>query len=180
MTDTIVVGVSARSGSPQALRWAVEEARHRQAHVVAVRAWRPATASTSGTRPPLATYDPTDACAGEQARLVDDVASVLGPDHGVECRLVHGGRRKALVAAARGAVLVVLDAPRRTDLSTSPMFAQRLVYSAPCPVVVMPPAVANEGPTPLARAGRRIGREVVRAAGTAGRPGIRPAPPADR
>ena len=87
---------------------------------------------------------------------------------------------KALVAAPQGAVLVVLDAPRRTDLTTGPMFAQRLVYSAPCPVVVMPPAVANEGPTPLARAGRRIGREVVRAAGTAGRPGILPAPPVDR
>jgi len=143
MTGTIVVGVSGRSRSASALTWAVDEARHRDAAVVAIRAWRPSAPSSSGSRPPLQTYDSESAYAAEQARLEADVAGVLGPDHGVECRLVHGGRRKVLIAAAQGADLLVLDAPRQSDLSVGPRFAHRLVYTAPCPVVIMPPSVSD-------------------------------------
>lgn len=176
----LVVGVS-RSGSAQALRWAADEARRRDARLVAVRAWRPASGpGTSGSHPSLTTYDAAQDEADGRAALERDVAAALGDDPdravpgGVECRLVHGGRRKVLVKAARGAQLLVLDAPRRTDLGVAPMFAHRLVYTAPCPVVVMPPDVAGAGPTPLARAGRHLAENVVRAAATAGRPGIRP------
>lgn len=178
----LVVGVS-RSGSAQALRWAADEARRRDARLVAVRAWRPASGpGSSGSHPSLTTYDAAQDEADARAALERHVDAVLG-DHperehgitaGVECRLVHGGRRKVLVTAARGAELLVLDAPRRTDLSVAPMFAHRLVYTAPCPVVVMPPDVAGTGPTPLARAGRHLAENVARAAATAGRPGVRP------
>ncbi|MEO7059903.1 MAG: universal stress protein [Lapillicoccus sp.] len=143
MRHTIVVGVSGRTGSPGALRWAVEEAGHRGSTVVAVRAWRPSSPMASGARPPLQTYDVDSAHTAEEARLAADVAKVLGPDHSVECRLIHGGRRKVLVAAARAADLLVLDAPRPSDLSVGPMFAHRLVYAAPCPVVIMPPAMTR-------------------------------------
>lgn len=176
----LVVGVS-RSGSTQALRWAADECRHRGARLVAVRAWRPASGpGTSGSHPSLTTYDATQDEADGRAALERDVAAALGDDAaaavpgGLECRLVHGGRRKVLVKAARGAELLVLDAPRRTDLSVGPMFAHRLVYTAPCPVVVMPPDVAGTTPTPLARAGRHLAENVARAAATAGRPGVRP------
>lgn len=181
-TPFLVVGVS-RSGSAQALRWAADEARRREARLVAVRAWRPASGpGTSGSHPSLTTYDAAQDEADARSALQQDVAAALGEDPerehgivaGVECRLVHGGRRKVLVAQARGAELLVIDAPRRTDLSVGPMFAQRLVHTAPCPVVVMPPDVAGAGPTPLARAGRQLAENVVRAAATAGRPGVRP------
>jgi len=171
---TVVVGVSTTSTSPGALTWAVAEAAARGGSVVAVRAWRPVTPTSSGTRPPLQTYDAETAYAGERERLSADVAAVLGPDHQVECRLVEGGRRKVLLKQARDADLLVVDAPRQTELSGGVFFAHRLVYAAPCPVVIMPPSVSGLGPTGLAKAGRKLGEEVVRAAGTAGRPGVRP------
>lgn len=171
----IVVGVSDTSSSAVALRWAAEEAASHGGTVVAVRAWRPPPAPSSASgRPPVTDYEPRQLYAGEQERLTADVTSVLGDGHEVECRLVVGGRRKALISAARNADLLVVDAPRRTDLKTSPFFAQRLIYSAPCPVVVMPPAVAGEGDTAVVRTGKRLGREIVRSAATAGRPGVRP------
>jgi hypothetical protein len=68
----------------------------------------------------------------------------------------------------------VVDAPRQ--LLAGPMFAHRLIYAASCPVVVMPPDVSGEPASALARAAGAIGRQVVNAAGTAGRPGYRRPP----
>lgn len=170
---TVVVGVSATTSSPGALRWAVAEAAARGGSVIAVRAWRPATPMSSGARPPLHTYDADAAYAADQERLMADVAQVLGPDHEVICRLVHGGRRKVLLAQAVGADLLVIDTPRQPDLAGGPLFAHRLLHRAPCPVVVMPPSVSGVGPSALAKAGRTMGSEVIRAAASAGRPGVR-------
>ena len=39
------------------------------------------------------------------------------------------------------------------------MFAQRLVYAAACPVVVMPPSISAEPPGVLARDGRAVSVE---------------------
>jgi hypothetical protein len=75
---------------------------------------------------------------------------------------------------SKEAALLVLDAPRRSDLSTTPLLAHRLVYQAYCPVVIMPPAIAEQPDTPLVSAGKKIAKGVVRSAGTAGRPGLRP------
>lgn len=168
---TVVVGVSPRSSSPTALRWAHEQARGRDGRVVAVRAWRAQTpqATPSGTtaaRVGLA----SDAEHDAMARLLADLTDVLGPDHGVEPRVVRGDRLRALLDAADGADLLVVDAPR--SVSASPLFAQRLVYAATCPVVVMPPRISGEPETGLERATRAAGRAAVRAAGTAGRPGL--------
>ena len=104
-----------------------------------------------------------------QASLKADVAAALGPEHGAELRLVRGSRFKVLVAAAGGADLLVVDAPRQ--LLAGPMFAHRLVYAAACPVVVMPPQISGEPQTWLTRLAAAVGRSVVAAAGTAGRPG---------
>ena len=100
------------------------------------------------------------------ARLAADVGSVLGEGHDVDVRVVRGDRRKALLDAAEGADLLVVDAPR--SLASAPLFAHRLVYAAPCPVVVMPPRISGEPQTGLERAGWAA----VRAAGSAGRPGL--------
>lgn len=136
-TFTVVVGASPTSRSPLALVWAQEEARIRGGRVVAVRAWRPVPPTYTGNRPPMLGEEPASALVQEEARLAEDVDGVLGPAHQVECRLVEGGRRKVLLNAAAGADLVVLDAPRRLQLSGGVFFAHRLVYSAPCPVVIM-------------------------------------------
>jgi|SRR5699024_1903605 len=173
---TVVVGVSPTSKSPTALQWALDQARHHGGRVVAVRAWQlprsapPSTVAqgTSAGRVPTATS------LESQARqlLVEDVEHVLGPDSGVEIRVIRGGRRKSLVKAARGADLLVVDAPRA--LTTGPMFAHRLVYSASCPVVVMPPHISGAPPSWLQRLSVAAGRQTLQSLGSSGRPGLSP------
>jgi nucleotide-binding universal stress UspA family protein len=170
---TIVVGVSASSKSPTALHWAAELAALRGGRVIAVRAWRPTPPQTASHVKPAPINE--NSVATEQAArrtLEADVAEVLGGAHGLEVRLVHGGKRKALITAAQDADLLVVDAPRRLDLTTLPGFAHRLLYAAQCPVVVMPPSVSGARRTPLSRAAGAVGRGVAEAAGRAGRPGL--------
>lgn len=170
---TVVVGVSATSKSPAALQWAAAQVAQNDGRLVAVRAWRaPAPApSTSGA---MAARMPAESDQEQEARaaLEEDVAAVLGAGHRAEVRLVRGGKRKVLLKAARGADLLVVDAPRA--LTGAPLFAQRIVHAATCPVVVMPPRVSGQPPGVVERAGRAVGRAAVRSAGTAGRPGFRP------
>lgn len=175
---TIVVGVSATSKSPTALHWATELAALRGGRVVAVRAWRPTPPqTTSRVTPSPITEDVSAARAQAQADLEADVAEVLGGQHGVEVRLIQGGKRKSLVAAAEQADLLVVDAPRRIDLAL-PGFAQRLVYSVSCPIVVMPPSISGAPRTPVERFAGSVAQHVTEAAGRAGRPGLsHPQPP---
>lgn len=152
---TVIVGVSDSSKSPVALTWAAAQAERFSGRVVAVRA-RPASASGPSTKPTRSrstgpeTRQPT-------AQLRADVAESLGPDHGVDCRVITGGRLKVLLAAAEDADLLVIDAPRAINLLSGPLFANRVVYRAACPVVVMPPGISGEPRTWLARAARGAG-----------------------
>lgn len=169
---TVVVGVSDTSKSPTALRWAAAQAAQNHGRLVAVRSWRvtgPPGTMSGGTAARIT--DERDTARSEQAALESDVADILGPDHTAEVRVVRGGKRKVLLAAAAEADLLVIDAPR--TLTGPPLFAQRIVYAASCPVVVMPPRVSHLT-NPLEQAGRAVGRAAVRSAGLAGRPGYRP------
>jgi len=167
---TVVVGVSGTSRSPTALAWARAQAEQNGGRVVAVRAWRPPVpqATPAGTPASRITRE-TDVEQEAQASLAADVAQALGPDHGAELRLERGGRFRVLAKASRGADLLVIDAPRQ--LLTGPMFAHRLVYTLSCPVVVMPPRISGEPATWFTRVAGALGRGVLAAAGTAGRPG---------
>jgi len=170
---TVVVGVSATSKSPTALAWAEAQARQNAGRVVAVRAWRmPNPQATPAGTPAGRISLPEDVERHARTSLEEDVAASLGADHQAEIRLVRGGRFKVLVEAAAGADLLVLDAPRQ--LLMGPMFAHRLIYAASCPVVVMPPDISGEPASMLTRMAGAVGRSVVTAAGTAGRPGYRP------
>lgn len=170
---TIVVGVSGTSKSPTALHWAAELAAMRGGRVVAVRAWRPTAPQTASRVTPAPVAEDSGASeAAALATLEQDVTEVLGPEHGVEVRLLVGGKRKALLQAAKDADLLVVDAPRRLDLTALPGFAGRLVYAAACPVVVMPPSVSGAPPPPLQRVAGALGRGITEAAGRSGRPGL--------
>lgn len=167
---TVVVGVSATSTSPTALAWAQAQARQNRGRVVAVRAWRmPNPQATPSGTPPGRIPREEEVVRAAQESLAADVAATLGDDHGAELRLVRGGKYSVLVKAAAGADLLVVDAPRQ--LMAGPMFAHRLVYAASCPVVVMPPRISGEPASMLNRVAGALGRSVVAAAGTAGRPG---------
>jgi hypothetical protein len=169
---TVVVGVSATSKSPTALAWTAAQARQNGGRVVAVRAWKvPAPQATPSGTPAGRIAVGSDVEREARESLEADVAAVLGPDHGAEVRLVRGGTYRVLLKAAAEADLLVVDAPRQ--LLVGPMFAHRLIYAAACPVVVMPPEPAD-GASKLSRAAGALGRSVITAAGTAGRPGYRP------
>ena len=174
MADFIVVGVSVRSGSPTALRWAADEARRRRCGVVAVRAWRaPRPPSAPGGHPPAVGRDVDAVFAAGEEKLRADVLAALGADAKVECRLVKGSAGSVLLKESEGAVMLVLDAPRRTDLKANTLLAHRLMYHVSCPVVVMPPALTLPGPSRAARLGKEVGTRIAKAAASAGRPGIR-------
>ncbi len=170
---TVVVGVSPTSKSPTALTWATAQARQNGGRIIAVRAWRmPNPQATPAGTPASRIGREDDVEEAARTSFEADVAATLGPDHGVELRLVRGGKYSVLIKAAAAADLLVVDAPRQ--LMAGPMFAHRLIYAAACPVVVMPPDISGEPPSMLNRMGGALGRSMVTAAGTAGRPGYRP------
>ena len=170
---TVVVGVSATSKSPTALRWGAAQAAHNNGRLIAVRSWRSTSppGTTSGGMAARVT-DERSTQSGEQLALEQDVAEVLGDDHSAEVRVVRGGKRKVLLRAAEEADLLVVDAPR--TFTGAPLFAQRIVYAASCPVVIMPPRVSEQPESAVERASRAVGRAAVKSAGLAGRPGYRP------
>jgi nucleotide-binding universal stress UspA family protein len=148
LTSPIVVGVSRRTGSPDAVRWAAAEAQLRQAPVIAVTAWRgPRPPSAPGGRPPALSPTPVDeAFSSEQQRISDLLAELLGSDlaaMGVEFALRRGSASSVLLAAAVGAQLLVLDSPRSGTFSVlhKSLIAPQVVFKSPCPVVLMPPPV---------------------------------------
>ncbi len=158
---TVVVGVSSTSRSPAALVWAAAQAEANHGRLVAVRVLK---------RAPEADRVPSYAEA--QAALEADVADALGPDHQAECRVLHGGKRKSLLAAARSADLLVIDTARSP--SSSSMLSHRIVSAATCPVVILPPALNSEPESRISQAGRAAGESALRAVGTSGRAGYRP------
>lgn len=145
LTSPIVVGISRRTGSIDALRWAAAEARLRNAHVLAVTAWRgPRTPAAPGGRPPAVSAPPLDeAFASEQQQIRDRLQSAVGDlaELGVHYELRRGSASSVLLAAAVGAQLLVLDSPRAGALSTlaKSLIAPQIIFKAPCPVVLMPP-----------------------------------------
>jgi len=173
----VVVGVSGRTGSPAALRWAVEEAASHGGRVRAVLAWRPPRApGVSGGRPPaVPSTDVDDPQAAAQERVLSAVAQALGEGHGVDCVALQGAARAVLLRQSREASVLVLDSPRSTKLATpgAKLLAPQLVFTASCPVLVMPPPV-EEGMSRARQATRRLGRAAAAAAASAGRPGLPP------
>ncbi|WP_394939919.1 universal stress protein [Psychromicrobium sp. YIM B11713] len=141
----IVVGVSASSGSPGALRMAAREAQLRGVPLIAVQAWSaPRAPSASAGRPPAVNVDSNQLFSNAERALREQVTETLSEQE-VECRLVRGTPGKVLLNASKGADLLVVDAPRGSVAVSSPLLAHKLVYRASCPVLIMPPSQAQAG-----------------------------------
>lgn len=145
MAGKIVVGVDGTEHAVAALRWAIDEAKLREATVEAVHAWRfvPMTTPADAGLMPLAWSESTatlDAVRDAAERLAEEqVAAVTGGKDGVKLSVVEGDAVEALLDAARDAELLVVGNRGRGGLkqallgSTSASVCDR----APCPVVVV-------------------------------------------
>jgi nucleotide-binding universal stress UspA family protein len=137
--ERIVVGVDGSEAGREALQWALDDARRRNAAVEAVHAWH---------QPGVMSYGYLDqidmAPFEEDARRVLD-AAVDGADVSgvaVERKLIPGGAAIVLVEEAKGASLLVVGSRGRggfTGLMLGSV-SQQVAHHAPCPVVIIPPA----------------------------------------
>jgi nucleotide-binding universal stress UspA family protein len=170
---TVIVGVSATSKSPTALVWGKAQADANGGRLIAVRV-HPQPHSLQGS-PGSSSRGATELNElrdQQRAELERDVVDVLGAHHGAEVRVVHGSKRRCLINESHEADVLVIDAPRAPSMS--PLLAQRIVYAATCPVVVMPPSISGLPESSLSRSARAVGRAAPRSAGTSGRAGYRP------
>jgi nucleotide-binding universal stress UspA family protein len=149
MAGTIVVGVDGSASSLEALRWAADEARLRNARLVALHAWVFVPAAPIGDPGMIAI--PAGDLVGQleaeteaaRAELADSIAQVLGPepDVEVEARLTENDAPEALVAASEGADLVVVGSHGRSGLRAAILgsVSRHVVDHAHCPIVVVRP-----------------------------------------
>jgi nucleotide-binding universal stress UspA family protein len=147
MPGTIVVGVDGSAPSLAALRWAADEAKLRDARLVAVHAWvyvPPAPLAEPGLMPiPPADYAgqleaQRDAAEAEfDAALAEALAEP--PPVEVERKLVEDDPGSALEKEAKEADLVVVGSRGRSGIAAALLgsVSKHVVDHADCPVVVL-------------------------------------------
>jgi nucleotide-binding universal stress UspA family protein len=136
----IVVGVDGSEESKLALRWALEEARLRDASVRAVYAWRDPYALTPGYGlPEDFEFDALREHAVERLDAV--IAEVAGTTTDVEVDgvVAEGPAGSVLVQAAEGAELLVVGSRGHGGFVGLLLgsVSQQCVTHAPCPVLVV-------------------------------------------
>lgn len=140
---TVVVGVKGTGESRAAIRLAAQEARYRDAALVATMAFR--TDSAMGApagRPPSVARTAVDWRTAAASALRDEVVDALGDEaEEVELRTVPGLAGRTLVDTARkvNAELIVL-AGRGAAATVPGTVSQYVLRRAPCPVLVVPSA----------------------------------------
>jgi nucleotide-binding universal stress UspA family protein len=147
VAGTIVVGVDGSAASHEALRWAVAEAKLRDARLVAVHAWSFVPAQPIGDAGLLAM--PSADLAGQLSAESDAAAAALDeavdaalrddPSVAIEKKLVEGDAGEAIVAEAADADLIVVGSHGRTGLKAALLgsVSRHVVDRAKCPVVVV-------------------------------------------
>jgi nucleotide-binding universal stress UspA family protein len=134
--ERIVVGVDGSESAQRALRWAINEARRREAALEVVHAWR---------RIPISDYivnEPEPGGSARFARAVLDQAVDAEDTTGiaVERKLVPGAGASALIHEAKGAALLVVGSRGRGGFGGLLLgsVSQQAAHHAPCPVVIIP------------------------------------------
>ena len=135
----IVVGIDGSESAQRALRWALDEAKLRQARLDVVHSWHVPYAAATPYSPPAA-WDPTD-FESEAQRVLDRVVDAEDGD-GVDVRrvLAAGSAAQNLIELSKGADLVVVGSRGRGGFAGLLLgsVSQQVVHHAPCPVVVVP------------------------------------------
>jgi nucleotide-binding universal stress UspA family protein len=150
VSGRIAVGVDGSPASVAALRWAADEARLRDAEIVAVRAWH---VGSDG----LAPYAPVcrrPTREGERRRAEADLTAAMhavfgpAPDVKVQAALVFGPPARVMVDQCAGADLLVLgghhaDSPYRPTVGA---VAATCLRHARCPVLIVTAPASSPGP----------------------------------
>ena len=132
---------TARTAAHQALRWAVEEARVREASLEAVSAWQ--TPYLGEFPYTAAVFDPSLLESGARKILDEAVDAVDTSDlaHPVKRVVSSGGPAATLLEAAEGADLLVVGSRGLGGFKGLLLgsVSQQVSHHASCPVVVVPP-----------------------------------------
>jgi nucleotide-binding universal stress UspA family protein len=139
MAMTVVVGVDSSKASGAALRLAAQEARWRQAPLVAVSAYEPPRGTVGGF-PGAAMHTEGEERATAEAALRATVNDELGDQTGeTDLRISAGLAGRVIIETARQthAELVVLSA--HPGVTT-----QYVLLKAQCPVTIVPSEAAGE------------------------------------
>ncbi len=144
---SVVVGVDGSAASRKAIRLAAQEARYRQAQLVAVMAYgRERVLGAPAARPVATLTIVDDERSAAESSLREAVVEALGTqaDH-VELRVVAGTAGRQLVEAAREirAQLIVI-ATRGSMSMLLGTVSQYVLRKAPCPILIVP-ATAEVG-----------------------------------
>jgi nucleotide-binding universal stress UspA family protein len=143
-TSTIVVGVDGSDGARRALEWAADEARLRDARLLAIHTWHipPLTTGVGPLDPPM-TLDADTLARLESAAnelLESEVAAVDTSGVEVERQVEASNPADALLAAASDADLLVVGSRGRGGFRGLLLgsVSQQVSQHAPCPVVIVP------------------------------------------
>lgn len=140
----IVVGVGGSPASAGALRWAVDEARRRQARLRVICSWDPEFPACSQAGHPLSPVQQRAAASETLGGLLRTEFGDILPNE-VSAELVAGVAEQVLVKRAAGADLLVLGAatpPWGRGRSAGPVL-RACLSRARCPVVTV---CAEAGP----------------------------------
>jgi nucleotide-binding universal stress UspA family protein len=137
--ERIVVGIDGSSAAQEALEWAIDEARRRDAVVEVVYAWH---------EPFVMGYDylgehDADTFAAEAENIIDAaIAAVDTTGVTIEHKVIPGRPSQVLVEEAKGAALLVVGSRGRGGFSGLLLgsVSQQASHHAPCPIVIIPAA----------------------------------------
>jgi nucleotide-binding universal stress UspA family protein len=137
----IVVGIDGSDHSKQALRWALDEARLRDASLEVVSAWMLPVYATGYGFAPGDLVDPKLIGDGAAAQLEETVAEVAGDATGLTLtrKSVEGMAAQVLVEEARGADLLVVGSRGHGGFAGLLLgsVSQQCAQHASCPVVII-------------------------------------------
>lgn len=141
----VVVGVGEKPASSAAMRFALDEARHRAVPVEAVRAWRSPAHETTGH--PLLAGEPARLHQQQAVEILDEALRDVLAGVDVHGRTVEGHTRAVLVDASRDADLLVIGARRgRRHFGLQlGRVAHGVLHHSACPVVIVPEPTHTAG-----------------------------------
>ncbi|MEO9177186.1 MAG: universal stress protein [Gaiellales bacterium] len=135
----VVVGVDGSACSYEALEFAIEEAGLRKARLRIVTAWNIPALAYSG--PYASGVDPEVFEAGAKTTSAQAVerARAIAPQLEIEAITPNAGGASGLLAAAEGAVLLVVGSRGHGGFATLLLgsVSQQLAQHAPCPVAIL-------------------------------------------